>query len=53
MKSVLSESFMFVELGNEIPLWEITLNLDCGNVINLDRNSSIHIMKLFLPQSSL
>jgi len=37
----------------EILLWKITLNFDCGNVINRDRDSSINIMKRFLPQNAL
>lgn len=38
---------------HDMPLWERTMNCDCGNVIDRDRNSAINIMKRFLSQNAL
>jgi putative transposase len=38
---------------HEMPLWERTMNCDCGNVIDRDRNSAINIMSKFLSQNAL
>ena len=36
-----------------MPLWERTMNCDCGNIIDRDRNSAINIMSKFLSQNAL
>lgn len=35
-----------------MPLWKRTMECDCGNVIDRDRNSSINIMMRFLSQNA-
>ena len=36
-----------------MPLWKRTMECDCGNVIDRDRNSAINIMVRFLSQNAL
>ena len=38
---------------HDMPLWERTMNCDCGNIIDRDRNSAINIMSKFLSQNAL
>ncbi|CAG0970616.1 MAG: transposase [Candidatus Methanoperedens nitroreducens] len=38
---------------HDMPLWKRTMNCDCGNVIDRDRNSSIYIMLRFLSQNAM
>lgn len=37
---------------HDMPLWKRTMECDCGNVIDRDRNSSINIMLRFLSQNA-
>jgi len=36
-----------------MPLWKRTMDCDCGNVIDRDRNSAINIMLRFLSQNAM
>lgn len=38
---------------HNMPLWKRTMECDCGNVIDRDRNSAINIMLRFLSQSAM
>ena len=38
---------------HDMPLWKRTMECDCGNVIDRDRNSSIYIMLRFLSQNAM
>lgn len=38
---------------HDMPLWKCTMECDCGNVIDRDRNSSINIMLRFLSQNAM
>jgi putative transposase len=38
---------------HDMPLWKRTIECDCGNVIDRDRNSSINIMLRFLSQNAM
>ena len=38
---------------HDMPLWKRTMECDCGNVIDRDRNSAINIMVRFLSQNAL
>lgn len=37
---------------HDMPLWKRTMECDCGNVLDRDRNSSINIMLRFLSQNA-
>ncbi len=41
------------EKEHDMPLWKRTMNCDCGNVIDRDRNSAINIMLRFLSQNAM
>ena len=38
---------------HDMPLWKRTMECDCGNIIDRDRNSSINIMLRFLSQNAM
>lgn len=38
---------------HDMPLWKRTMECDCGNVMDRDRNSAINIMVRFLSQNAL
>lgn len=38
---------------HEMPLWERTMECDCGNVMDRDKNSSVNIMARYLSQNGL
>ncbi|MCX9087394.1 MAG: zinc ribbon domain-containing protein, partial [Candidatus Methanoperedens sp.] len=38
---------------HNMPLWKRTMECDCGNLIDRDRNSSINIMLRFLSQNAM
>lgn len=38
---------------HDMPLWKRTMECDCGNVIDRDRNSVINIMLRFLSQNAM
>jgi len=38
---------------HDMPLWKRTMECDCGNVIDRDRNSAIFIMLRFLSQNAM
>lgn len=38
---------------HDMPLWKRTIECDCGNLIDRDRNSAIYIMLRFLSQNAM
>ncbi len=38
---------------HDMPLWKRTMECDCGNIIDRDRNSAIYIMLRFLSQNAM